>query len=449
MDAISRFALSALVNLAWQVVCIALAASACTFLFRKSPSKQYRIWLVAFTLCCFAPLTSLSHYRSTASAAPIVRPDWVNSALPVHRPAPFSPDSRAGEVMLAAYLIYVLCGLARLVVSWRRARNEAEEASPVELPDAAASAIADLQVRIGVALPEVRLSATPSAPFTFGIRRPVIVVPEQLLNEDSRDLLQSVVAHEMAHIQRRDFLWNALLESLFPFLAFHPCAHWIRARIRAARELSCDAIIAATVLDGARYAESLLNIALKTAALVPATSPGLCSVTSNDLEDRIRHLVLKRNAAEPRFAWRIGLSAVLLAGVVGVGVAYSFQPSDPRDYAGMWRENWASALRPGLDVDRNDCCFRTLEIGYQEGRFQGTLTSDFVNVSGNRVTRAGRTMKPIREPALENGILRFRQTGGVLDEIYEVTLSPDGSVLVRSHDVQPMMHNWTVYPRLH
>jgi hypothetical protein len=261
--------------------------------------------------------------------------------------------------------------------------------------------------------------------------------------------LLSVIGHEMAHIQRRDFLGNALVETLFPLLAFHPCAHWIRRRIRAARELSCDDVVATRLLDGPRYAASLLDVALKTAACAPVAPSSLGSVTAGDLEDRIRRLMVARRGAPPRLAWRLALSALLLLATVGAGVAYSVQPSDPRGYTGVWRENWAAAsFRPELQLDRSDCCFQTLELQYRNGRFRGATTTESAGVEGNRVVRGPTSTRPIEDPQLEDGILSFRQSTHSHEEIYEVTLGPNGSALVRSHSVPPVVRHWTAYARV-
>jgi beta-lactamase regulating signal transducer with metallopeptidase domain len=366
-------------------------------------------------------------------------------AMPAHRPAPWSADSLAGKALLAAYLATVLWSVARLWNSYRRTRSTVTAALETVLPR---TVVSDVAERLKIPLPSIRSSALPLAPFTFGFRRPVIVLPEEMLASGPSDVLLSVIGHEMAHIERGDFLCQAALELLFPLLAFHPCAHWIRRRIRAARELSCDELVAARFLDGPRYAASLLDVALKTAACAPLASPALSTVSAGDLEDRIRRLMVAERGTPPRLAWRAALVAAAALVTVGIGVAYSFQPADPRDYTGVWRQNWASAFRPELQVDRNDCCFQTLEIQYRDGRFQGTITAESAGVEGNRVTRGPTNIRAIEDAKLEDGILTFHQSTRSQPEIYEVTLGPNGSALVRSHAVPPVVRHWTVYARV-
>ena len=68
------------------------------------------------------------------------------------------------------------------------------------------------------------VSSGQQGPLTIGARRPIVILPEALYESASEELLVSVLGHEGAHIQRHDFFWNALVESLYPWLAFHPCA---------------------------------------------------------------------------------------------------------------------------------------------------------------------------------------------------------------------------------
>ena len=136
----------------------------------------------------------------------------------------------------------------------------------------------------------------------------------------------------------------------------------------------------------------------------------------------------------------------LLLGAGAASFAFAFQPSDPRDYTGVWRVNWAAG-HVRLPLDPDDCCFQTLEIRYQDNRFSGTLTNDSADAKDGRFVRAFTRSVPLLDPHLDNGILEFHQKVGSRDQIFEVTMDQSGRALVRSHLVQEV-HAWTPFARV-
>ena len=103
-------------------------------------------------------------------------------------------------------------------------------------------------------------SALVQAPMAIGFFKPLILLPIGLVNQLSPVEVEAILAHELAHITRRDWLFNllqALIEAVF---YFHPAIWWISATIRAERENCCDD--AAVALTGNRlaYAKTLVRL---------------------------------------------------------------------------------------------------------------------------------------------------------------------------------------------
>ena len=68
----------------------------------------------------------------------------------------------------------------------------------------------------------------------------MILLPTSWLTELPPDMLESIIAHELAHIRRGD-LWVNLLQRVIEVLLFyHPAVWWLSQRIRVERELCCD-----------------------------------------------------------------------------------------------------------------------------------------------------------------------------------------------------------------
>ncbi len=105
----------------------------------------------------------------------------------------------------------------------------------------------------------VRLVNGLPSPVAFGIFRPIVLLPEQAASLD-RPTLEPMIAHELAHISRRDWAFVLAEEIVRAALWFHPGVWWLLARIRTARELAVDASV--TAATGAEaYSESLLAAA--------------------------------------------------------------------------------------------------------------------------------------------------------------------------------------------
>jgi protein TonB len=152
-------------------------------------------------------------------------------------------------------LLWVGAGLMRLR-AWRRAGEPIVD-----------SLYEEIQQRLGTGA-ELRSVAEVSQPVTFGLRRPVVLLPESL--RTSTDAIRrAVVTHELVHVRRRDWVWVLGEEALRAALWFHPAIWWLTSRIRLTREEFTDHI--AVLASGSRrhYLEALVAFA-DTVQLEPA-----------------------------------------------------------------------------------------------------------------------------------------------------------------------------------
>jgi TonB family protein len=148
--------------------------------------------------------------------------------------------------------------------------------------------------RLGITAPLPEIAASPRVigPITVGFRRGLLLLPP------------AVLAHELAHIQRRDFAKNVLYGLVSLPAVWHPLLWRTRARIAESRELVCDAVAADAITAEAvagrkQYAQSLLRLASMLACR-PTTPTlhalGILSFNKdrNALERRIMTLTHKR-----------------------------------------------------------------------------------------------------------------------------------------------------------
>ena len=154
----------------------------------------------------------------------------------------------------------------------------------------------------------VRLAGNVASPFTARVLRPVIWLPVSLLTQLAPDQIEALLAHELAHIRRLDWLWNGLQCVVESLLFFHPGAWWLSRRIRQEREHACDDLAVAACGDAIALAEALAALERRRLAL-----PHLAlAAQGGSLMQRITRLL---SGAPTRARWRAtaGLAILLVS----------------------------------------------------------------------------------------------------------------------------------------
>lgn len=98
------------------------------------------------------------------------------------------------------------------------------------------------------------------SPVTFGSLQPLVLVPLALLSGMPAPLLEALLAHELAHIRRHDFLLNLLQSVIETLLFYHPVVWWLSKRIRIERELIADDLAASVLGEPRRLALALSEL---------------------------------------------------------------------------------------------------------------------------------------------------------------------------------------------
>ena len=214
----------ALLHLVWQGAAIAaVLALALTLLPGRSASVRYTVSCAALALLVVLGVgTAIRSYPHRATAAPAFTPLRVvplrtpvvsaSTVAPI-RVGRFEAARRAAHDALPAVVSVWLAGVAlltvRLVLQWMRARRIAETASlATESWQAATQRLsAVLGVRQVVRVLE---SAAIQIPSVIGLVRPAILLPASTMSGLTPAQLEMILAHELAHIRRHDFLVNLL-----------------------------------------------------------------------------------------------------------------------------------------------------------------------------------------------------------------------------------------------
>jgi hypothetical protein len=189
--------------------------------------------------------------------------------------------------------------------------------------------MAALQQAMGITrVVVVRVATDIAVPFTARLLRPVIWLPRSLLAALPTGQLQALLAHELAHIQRLDWLWNGMQCVVESLLFFHPGVWWLSRRIRLEREHACDDLAVAACGDAIALAEALAQLERHKHAPRLSLAVSL-SANGGSLMQRITRLL---SGSSARARWRVPFTVgLLLAGVAlvagGTGVSRHHLPN--------------------------------------------------------------------------------------------------------------------------
>src|SRR5688572_23212033 len=269
-DAIS----SALVHSLWQNAIVGLLLwIALVVLRNRTANARYLASCGALALMATLPvLTALALSQPPApvasfiTTAAVASPSASDVTLPL---APVWVRAEEGRLnwlamlkpwMLPLWLAGVLVCSLRLVVAGMHTvalrRQCALEQGPI------AAVVSKLAARMGVhRLVSIRVASTTIAPATFGFFRPVILLSSATVLGISPQQLEAVLAHELAHIRRHDYVVNVLQMLAETLFFYHPAIWWASRRIRVERELCCDDVAVQACGDVVCYAHALTSVA--------------------------------------------------------------------------------------------------------------------------------------------------------------------------------------------
>ena len=261
--------------------------------------------------------------RSASWAARIA--PAIESALPQMVPA-WLIGALAVSVWYAGGWVWV----RRLI--WKRAQPAAERWR---------QAAADLARRMRVSRPvRIRESAAVRVPTLVGCLRPVILLPASVLTGLAPEQIEALLAHELAHVRRWDYLVNLGQTAAEALFFYHPAVWWLSRRIRLEREQCCDDAVVATCGDRVAYARALATLGQSSAVPAAALAAG-----DGQLLARIRRILVMENEIRTSAGRLVG--SVALAGIALAAVAVLTAA------CGLYAAGWAGAANPSGEAPQS------------------------------------------------------------------------------------------------
>jgi len=303
---------------------------------KRSAAERHLLWVAAIAAASLLPVLSLvvpawrpavagriaAVLPGLSSLTPSPRTNITGSAV-VH-----AVGIEAGNgVELLLYTFWIggaLVTLILLVPGALALRRVVSQARPISDPDWIRTA-SELQQSLGLKQDIALLRCAHGAlPLTWGIVRPQVLLPADA-DEWTEDRRFSVLAHELAHIRRRDWLFQILAEVACALFWFHPLFWVARNRLHLESERACDDAVLNLGVARPDYAAHLLDIARSLKRRGPAWS--LAMAGQLHLESRLLAILsseTNRTAARRRAVLLIALP--LLCVVVPIAAVRAPEP---------------------------------------------------------------------------------------------------------------------------
>jgi beta-lactamase regulating signal transducer with metallopeptidase domain/type II secretory pathway component GspD/PulD (secretin) len=313
----------------WQSSLLMAVVFAFDFLLRRKirPAVRYTLWFVIFIKLLIPPTLALptsAAWWLRMRRVEVITPQprtmvvsyseptatFVPSRAPVVHYSPPPPQlSREAWMLLSSICVSALLG-AWSVFRWRQIARCIREtiAASGELKEM----FAEIRSRAGVRkMVRLQLTGESMSPAVCGLFRPVVLLPQSLIERLDRNQLRAVLLHELIHLRRRDVWVNCAQTLLQIIYWWHPLLWFANARIRRVREEAVDdAVMFALNEEAEIYAPTLLEVA-KLAFNRPLATLGLVGIleSRNALRHRIERLL---NFSAPR---KVGVSVMSVLGI--------------------------------------------------------------------------------------------------------------------------------------
>ncbi len=258
--------------------------------------------------------------------------------------ATWSPWAIGARFAVAVFwVVGSACVLAWTLVRIVRFHRRLRAASRVASSDLQQSA-AEIAQRLGLRrAPTIFTVSARISPLVWWVGGRVrVLIPEDLVRAlDAREL-RWILAHELAHVRRRDHLVRWLEWLTCVAFWWNPVAWWARRNLRINEEVCCDALVLASFEARAQsYAGALMSV-VEYLALPALRPPAVASeITSGGLLERRLRMIVSMDRMKRRSGWiRAGVAGLALA-ITPLGIA-AYAPADDDPVADVLRDGVSS-----------------------------------------------------------------------------------------------------------
>lgn len=345
--------ISLVANHLWQSTLFAIVVAALVLALRNNSARlRYWLWMAAsikFVLP-FSLLVSLGaeFAARTEWAATASNPlelefpdDWASIASAVVQPATGFVESQQAAaqsvatnnwslqtVLFGIWGAGVLCVIVVWAIRWLRLRSLLHRAKPLDL-------VAHRDIHFPA---PIKFAPAKIEPGIVGIVRPILLLPQGLLERLTQQQVQAIFAHERCHLERRDNLTAAIHMLVQAIFWFHPIIWWVGSRLIDEREQACDAAVLKAGNDPEVYATGILDVCQH---YVAAPLDCIAGVSGADLKKRVRSIMTHQGEARVHvMQWLllvcVSMGLVVTPIFIGAVTASPAVAQQPNDDSSAW-----------------------------------------------------------------------------------------------------------------
>lgn len=329
MNSLFGFVASYVVNAVWEVAVIfAVAWLTSRLLKRLGSQAEHTVWVAALMMSVAAP--ALPVFRRLLETVTGSQTNGGVTVIALSAGGGGAAAHAGTWVLPAFWMWWLLVCYAAAFVYFAGCLVLRIRAAFAILRDAGPAALTPEQEQIwhrcegAFSLKGARIlacAATPG-PVALGLRRPILLLPSDFASRCMPQDFLAALAHECAHLKRRDFQKNLFYEFASLVLAFHPLIGVIKSGIARTREMVCDGMATKGNMDAGNYARSLLRLATMVAVEPRATGNYAVGIfDGNVLEQRIARIRMKKQDAGAVIRYGLMLSSAVILIITLAGAA--------------------------------------------------------------------------------------------------------------------------------
>lgn len=329
-----------LIHSLWQGAIIALVLAVLLLFFRKSSSKfRYRLSVSSLFLAFGLFVGTFVFFYLNAGSQEVETMLTDNEEIIEIIIETTNPTTTEKANFLAVYTDYFNAHLPFIVTLWlmgmmvftlrflgglaytQRLKHSQHSPMAFEWEEVMNEIITQFKITQRIQLVESKLV---NVPMVIGYLKPMILLPFGVVNQLSISEVEAVLAHELAHIKRYDYLVNIIQSIIETLLFFHPAIWWISGEIRRERENCCDDL-ALEIVDSLTFAKALASLEQFRLNSIYQRKPqfSMAAITNkNQLLNRVQRILNQPQKNQNNFR---GFFAALILVISFVGTSLDAQ----------------------------------------------------------------------------------------------------------------------------
>lgn len=316
-DPISETLAITLLHFLWQGLLLSvLLFAGLTTISKKHAELRYLLCLVVLGLTLLVPFGTFLSFYDGADTATSTSTDNVITLSSLHV---LSDSNSLLETFLPLLTPMWLAGILYLSLSFALELTKVHglsKDSVIPADDHVQRLFEQIAQRIGVVRKgRLLISMRVDVPMVIGWVKPVVLLPLSMVNGLTTEQLEMLLAHELAHVRRQDYLVNLIQTFVEILLFFHPCVRWISNQVRVEREYCCDDMALKCCGDARVYATALADAEVLRHGSIPQLA---MAATGGDLKSRVLRIIGRHDCAQKYSETWHGIA---LAGLLAVSFA--------------------------------------------------------------------------------------------------------------------------------